>query len=309
MSALITLLRKEVIENKGSCVWLPVIVGAVLIVLVAGSLLFQQNMAFTINDDGLTGLSAFTEEISIEDRQQVTRAVLSALSLPFLIPLSLVVIFYLSHALFDERKDRSILFWKSLPVSDRLTVISKVVMATVVFPLSYWLILSITQLLFLSIISVYGFMADLPVWPFLFQPGLVLGHAVTYLLALITQGFWLLPIYAYVLFCSSWAPRSPLMVSLAILAIISLIITGWRVLQLGQTMGFEPLGWVGRRFGESPLPLSFKLAVDNPSETIGQTANMVQLLETFLSPMMWVGWLIALPLLVGAVMMRHRATA
>lgn len=309
MSTLITLLRKEVIENKGSCVWLPVIVGAVLLSLVAGSLLFQQNIALSLNGDGLTGLSELTEEMSIEDRHRVTRAVLSALTLPFLIPLSLVVIFYLSHALFDERKDRSILFWKSLPVSDRLTVLSKVMMAIVVFPLSYWLISSITQILFLSLISVYGLMVDLPVWPFLFQPGLALGHAVTYLLALIAQGFWLLPIYAYVLFCSSWAPRSPLMVSLAILAIISLAITGWRMLQLGQPLGFEPLGWVGRRFGESPLPLSFKLTVENPSEAMGQTTNVIQVLETFFSPMMWLGWLIALPLLVGAVMMRRRATA
>lgn len=309
MSALITLLRKEVIENKGTCVWLPVVFAAILIVLVAGSLLFQPNIALSLNGDGLTGLSALTEEMSVEDRHQMTRMVLSALSLPFLIQLSLVVIFYLAHALFDERKDRSILFWKSLPVSDRLTVISKVIMATVVFPLSYWLIFTITQVLFLSMISVYGLVADLPVWPFLFQPSLVLGHAVTYLLALIAQGLWLLPIYAYVLFCSSWAPRSPLMVSLAVLAIISLAITGWRVLQLGQTMGFEPLGWVGRRFGESPLPLSFKLTVDNPSEAIGQTTNMIQLLETFLSPVMWLGWLIALPLLLGAVVMRRRATA
>lgn len=309
MSALITLLRKEVIENKGTCVWLPVVFAAILIVLVAGSLLFQPNIALSLNGDGLTGLSALTEEMSVEDRHQMTRMFLSALSLPFLIQLSLVVIFYLAHALFDERKDRSILFWKSLPVSDRLTVISKVIMATVVFPLSYWLIFTITQVLFLSMISVYGLVADLPVWPFLFQPSLVLEQAVTYLLALIAQGLWLLPIYAYVLFCSSWAPRSPLMVSLAILAVISLTITGWRVLQLGQVLGFEPLGWVGRRFSESPLPLNFKLTVDNPSETIGQTTHMIQLLETFLSPMMWLGWLIALPLLLGAVVMRRRATA
>lgn len=309
MSALITLLRKEVIENKGTCVWLPVVFAAILIVLVAGSLLFQPNIALSLNGDGLTGLSALTEEMSVEDRHQMTRMFLSALSLPFLIQLSLVVIFYLAHALFDERKDRSILFWKSLPVSDRMTVISKVIMATVVFPLSYWLIFTITQVLFLSMISVYGLVADLPVWPFLFQPSLVLEQAVTYLLALIAQGLWLLPIYAYVLFCSSWAPRSPLMVSLAILAVISLTITGWRVLQLGQVLGFEPLGWVGRRFSESPLPLNFKLTVDNPSETIGQTTHMIQLLETFLSPMMWLGWLIALPLLLGAVVMRRRATA
>ncbi len=309
MSALITLLRKEILENKGTCLWLPVIVGTVLIALVLGTLLFSNDIAFRLNSDGMTGLAALPGDMSIEDRYQVTRAVLSALTIPFFIPLSLVIIFYVGHALFDERKDRSILFWKSLPVSDRLTVISKIVMAVVIFPLSYWFFLSITQLLFLSIISVYGLMADLPIWPFLFRADLVLGHAFTFLLALMAQGFWLLPVYAYLLFCSSWAPRSPLFVAIAILAIISMTISGWRFLNFGQLNGFEPLGWAARRFGESPLPLSLKLGIEDSNEVMGHGTGILQILETFVSPMMWLGWLIALPLLWGAVMMRRRATA
>ena len=309
MSPLITLLRKEILENKGTCLWLPVIVGTVLIALVLGTVLFSDNIAFRLNSEGITGLASLPGEMSIEDRYQVTRTVLSALAVPFLIPLSFVVIFYVGHALFDERKDRSILFWKSLPVSDRLTVVSKVMMAIVIFPLSYWLIASITQLLFLSVISIYGLMAQLPVWPFLFRADLFLGHALSYLLALIAQGFWLLPVYAYLLFCSSWAPRSPLFLSIAVLAIISLAISGWRFLNLGQVTGFEPLGWAMRRFGDSPLPLSFKMGIESPSEVMGHGATIVQLVETFISPMMWLGWLIALPLLWGAVVMRRRATA
>lgn len=309
MSTFITLLRKEILENKGTFLWLPVIVGTVLIALVLGTLLFSDNIAFRLNSDGITGLSALPGEMTIEDRYQVTQIVLSALAVPFLIPLSLVIIFYVGHALFDERKDRSILFWKSLPVSDRLTVISKIIMAILIFPLSYWLISSITQLLFLSIISVYGLMANLPVWPFLFQADLVLGHAFTYLFALIAQGFWLLPVYAYVLFCSSWAPRSPLFLSIAVMAIISLAISGWRFLNFGQLTGFEPLGWAMRRFGDSPLPLSFKMGIESPSEIMGHGASLMALVEAFASPMMWLGWLIALPLLWGAVVMRRRATA
>ena len=309
MSTFMTLLRKEILENKGTCLWLPVIVGSVLTALVLGTLLFSDNIAFRLNSDGITGLATLPGEMSIEDRYQVTRAVLSALAIPFLIPLSFVVIFYVGHALFDERKDRSILFWKSLPVSDRLTVVSKVMMAVVVFPLSYWFVLSITQVLFLSMISVYGLMADLPIWPFLFRAELVLGHAFTYLFALIAQGFWLLPVYAYLLFCSSWAPRSPLFVGIAVLAIISLAISGWRFLNFGELTGFEPLGWAARRFGDSPLPLSFKLGIESPSEVVGHGAGITQLAETFVSPTMWLGWLIALPLLWGAVVMRRRATA
>ena len=46
-----------------------------------------------------------------------------------------VVFFYCLGALYDERKDRSVLFWKSLPMSDRETVLSKVASAIVVAPL------------------------------------------------------------------------------------------------------------------------------------------------------------------------------
>jgi len=285
------------------------IVGTVLTALVLGTLLFSNDIAFRLNSDGMTGLATLPGEMSVEDRYQVTRAVLSALTIPFFIPLSFVVIFYMGHALFDERKDRSILFWKSLPVSDRLTVFSKVMMTVVVFPMSYWFILLITQLLFLSMISVYGLMTELPVWPFLFRADLVLGHAFTFFLALIAQGFWLIPVYAYLLFCSSWAPRSPLFVGIAVLAIISLAISGWRFLNFGQLTGFEPLGWAARRFGESPLPLSLTLGIEDSNEVMGHGTGIMQLLETFISPMMWLGWLIALPLLWGAVVMRRRATA
>ena len=48
--------------------------------------------------------------------------------------LGFVVFFYCLGSLYDERKDRSVLFWKSLPVSDRDTVLSKALSALVVAP-------------------------------------------------------------------------------------------------------------------------------------------------------------------------------
>ena len=50
------------------------------------------------------------------------------------IVLGVVVFFFCLGALFDDRKDRSVLFWKSLPISDQATVLSKVAMALVVAP-------------------------------------------------------------------------------------------------------------------------------------------------------------------------------
>ena len=46
----------------------------------------------------------------------------------------IVGIFYCLDALHGERRDRSILFWKSLPVSDLTTVLSKVFVPLVILP-------------------------------------------------------------------------------------------------------------------------------------------------------------------------------
>ncbi len=51
------------------------------------------------------------------------------------IVLFFVVFFYLLGALYDDRRDRSILFWKSLPLSDTSTVVSKVIAAVIIAPL------------------------------------------------------------------------------------------------------------------------------------------------------------------------------
>src|SRR6202163_3168249 len=61
----------------------------------------------------------------------------------------LVGIFYSLDALHGERRDRSILFWKSLPVSDLTTVLSKASIPLVVLPLLIFLIIVAMQLIML----------------------------------------------------------------------------------------------------------------------------------------------------------------
>src|SRR5262249_61714117 len=62
----------------------------------------------------------------------------------------IVGVFYCLDALHGERRDRSILFWKSLPVSDTTTVISKALVPLLVLPLlSFAIILGIQTILWL----------------------------------------------------------------------------------------------------------------------------------------------------------------
>ena len=89
-----------------------------------------------------------------EQRVAIGSIVQWALSVPLYIVLGLLVSYYTLDCLFAERKDRSILFWKSLPVSDGLTVFSKLFVALVVAPLLVFVLAIATYLVFDAIVSV-----------------------------------------------------------------------------------------------------------------------------------------------------------
>src|SRR5438270_8783037 len=72
----------------------------------------------------------------------------------------IVGVFYCLDALHGERRDRSILFWKSLPVSDRTTVLSKASIPLVILPLISFIVIVVTQSIML-----------------LFSSFVLLGHA------------------------------------------------------------------------------------------------------------------------------------
>jgi ABC-2 type transport system permease protein len=121
----------------------------------------------------------------------------------------IVSIFYCLDALYGERRDRSILFWKSLPVSDVTAVISKLSIPILVLPLLSFVITVATQLLTLLMSSALfaGSGVNLrELWTHvsLFRvPGIWLYHLVT------VHGLWYAPLYAWLLLVSAWAPRTP----------------------------------------------------------------------------------------------------
>ena len=83
------------------------------------------------------------------DKKQIIYAItLSTFTAVLLFTMVIVLFFYLLDSLLAERKDRSILFWKSLPVSDTEVVLSKLLTAAVVVPLFVLVVSSVLQVLF-----------------------------------------------------------------------------------------------------------------------------------------------------------------
>jgi ABC-2 type transport system permease protein len=120
----------------------------------------------------------------------------------------IVAVFYCLDALHGERRDRSILFWKSLPVSDLDTVLSKAGIPLVVLPALAFGISVATQVVMLLLSSAVLLINGLDAattW----RHFPLLPQSLILLYGLIVHALWHAPIYAWLLLISVWARRTP----------------------------------------------------------------------------------------------------
>ena len=121
----------------------------------------------------------------------------------------IVSVFYCLDALYGERRDRSILFWKSLPVSDVTAVLSKLAIPILILPLISFVITVAAQIVMLALSTVIFAGSDVSIamlWTdasFVRVPLIWLYHLVT------VHGLFYAPLYAWLLLVSAWAPRAP----------------------------------------------------------------------------------------------------
>jgi ABC-2 type transport system permease protein len=127
---------------------------------------------------------------------------------PIMITAFLVAVFYCLGALHNERRDRSLLFWKSLPVSDLTTVLAKAAMPTVVLPVITFVVIMAAQAVMLLMTTValllHGMDAAAP-WT-----EIPWGRMIAVMAwGQIALTLWNAPIYAWLLVVSAWAKKAP----------------------------------------------------------------------------------------------------
>ncbi len=206
----------------------------------------------------------------------------------------IVGVFYCLDALHSERRDRSILFWKSLPVSDLTTVLSKVTIPLVVLPLIAFAIVVCVQLVMLLMSSanllVHG-VSPATTWAHfpVFQNWLVM------LYGLIAIALWHTPIYGWLLLVSGWARRATFLwavLPLIVIQIFEKIVFGtsfFAKLLQHRLMGFAPHAF---GFHGEGHPTIDSLAQLTPGRYLG-------------SPGLWLGLLFAAVFLAAAVRLRR----
>lgn len=159
----------------------------------------------------------------------------------------LVGVFYCLDALHGERRDRSILFWKSLPVSDLTTVLSKASIPLVVLPLILFAVVVTTQFIMLLLTSAILLPSGLAATTWVRLPFLQLWLALLY--ALVAIALWHAPLYGWLLLVSGWARRAAfLWAVLPWLAVCALEAMAFRTSYFASFLKDRLAGWYTQAF-------------------------------------------------------------
>ena len=171
---------------------------------VAGVVLFGFLLALIHLPQKMRGVSTLNPKQQSQLIGQAFDAAPGLIMVTFLI----VTVFYCLDALYGERRDRSILFWKSLPVSDLTAVLSKTSIPFVILPLFAVAIAMVTQFIMLLLSSAvlrasgHGVAALWDQFPLFRMSLLLLYHIFT------VHVLWAAPLYAWLLLVSAWARRA-----------------------------------------------------------------------------------------------------
>ena len=308
------LIKREFWENRGGFFWAPVITGGIFLVLnlilaVIGSIAARRSMdggGFVIDD---APEKAHQIVGGIGDGMLLGGVILACVVLAF------VVFFYALGTLYDDRRDRSVLFWKSLPVSDSQMVLSKAAWALVLAPLwaigvglligvALWVISALT-------ITVNG----LPAGGAMFthsHPLRVIGGVIS---SLPVYMMWSLPAVGWLMFCSAWARSKPFLwaVLVPVLACVIVSMTDilpgldirhdlvWYTVVYRGLLSVVPGAWFPTLEGGAANPHT---EINTPDE-LANAIDLTRSWHAFATADLWIGAAIGVALIVGAIHLRR----
>jgi ABC-2 type transport system permease protein len=310
----VSLLKREWREHVSALYWG---VGALLSILVVSLLIvttfdveFEANMSQTQQSeilegfgrdtqsthsqvDGLAAFTALTLDVAgstdAELRSKM-RLILSSVERIFNWVLAAIVVFGLIACLHDERRDQSILFWKSMPVSDTQTVTSKLVALVWLAPLVTIVGALIAQIV---IVGTLALIVEDGMGGRVWEASALHLRPFMSLFGYATNGLWTLPVYAWLMLVSAVATRVPVLWALG----IPLVITWFEGLVFSSAH-------VARAVLSHAQPLGLPYNWYSYDEDTGQTRG--DALDLLLTLELWAGIVVGVLLLVITIRARGR---
>jgi ABC-2 type transport system permease protein len=285
MNTNLWLVRREFWENRA--IWMiPAIFGALLI------------LAALFGHVNIPTLSSHSET------RDAGGIFLIVVGLMFYSVMAVYAGWYLLDCLYADRKDRSILFWKSLPISDVQTVLCKLAVALIVIPVVYFVAADVTSLIAAFILSIR---ARESLGSALWQPDLWLQIQVLWVYTIFASAIWYLPVVGWLLAVSAWAKRAVILWSILpalVLYLIERVFFGTHVIghALAKRLGgMAPVAYYASKdmFEHDKINAT---AGDGP----GSVWQLIDLRGFLSTPDTWIGAAVGVALIVLAIQLRMR---
>lgn len=300
MSHQVALIKRELWEHRAIYVT-PAVIGLVMTLLTLTGSIAASGFGEMV-DVAIVGLS----NLGDAERRAALTAFLLGNTVSFMIGTWILTIFYCLDALYAERKDKSILFWRSLPITDAETAVSKLLTAVLVIPLVSFVGIIVTHLVNLVLASVFvsaeGGGAGHLIWgsvPFI-------DVWTTLLIVVLATPLWLAPLIGWFLFVSAWAKRSPLLT--AFLPIIVAPVLEYVVFRSSHLWSA-----IGSRFNVAEIPIfdsieTLEMFEDDDFHLVDQSLSLLSLIDIgkfVTSPAMWAGLVVCGLFVTAAIYVRR----
>lgn len=223
LATLWNLMQREMAEHKAMIVKTPIIIGVVCAILMLLGMIggaIAGNQLFELSQQA-RNLQTMTPEVAATVFENISGhyayiGTILALVMP------IMVFVYCVHTLFDERRTRSDLFWKSLPVSDTHVIASKALTALLVIPTIYtavFVVLAYTTILTFTIVAAF---LGWNVAPALLSWGILAPLSVLTIIPV--YALWALPAVGYLLLVSALSKSKPLLVALLVPLVVVVVV-------------------------------------------------------------------------------------
>jgi len=302
MSTFKWLVRRELWEAR--TVW---VAPAICAAIIAGGALIAAFGTGTVSFQGLDpeDLAKLHQKMTPEHLDGIASMALGAIAMPFLIMVMFTQFFYAIDSLYGERRERAILFWKSLPVSDAQTVLSKLLVAAVIMPLAAIAVAFVTQVVVFAIASAKLAPLEL-MHGHLWTPSLWGGSVVLMLYVTLAGVLWYLPVLAWCLLVSAWAPKSPVMY--ATLPPLGVVLLEYIVFRTHYVWSacierLKLFGLLAHALGGRAVN---NVVIDDEHFEIPRSmAEAMRPVQFFSSPEVWLGVVVAAALIAAAIWVRR----
>lgn len=245
---ILMLIRREIWEHRSLWIVPLVLAGVILVIAAFGGVHFGEGHNFNFG----SGSHGEFSELPPEERERLmaqmspkeeSRFVIlggaySMLTVVQLLALGIVVFFYLLDSLLAERRDRSILFWKSLPVSDGEVVASKALTALVVAPLLVVLVSAVLLPVLSGVVALR--LGELPFNPWSAEAWLKVQAVILGFVPMVV--LWYLPLAGYLMVVSVWVRKNAFL--WAVLPPVGLLLIEGMITHTSVVARF-----LGQRFG------------------------------------------------------------